>query len=79
MVSANKADSSWKDRFESLYSAEERGTMSPTQKERAIKEILDENSRQVGSKVYKHEHQMTKTDKDVTDALGHSDGVKTST
>lgn len=41
MISANKYDSSWKDKFESMYSRAEIDAMTPLQKDRAVKEILD--------------------------------------
>jgi len=44
MIGANRYDHSWKDKFESQYSREERDAMSTTQKNKAIKEILDDTA-----------------------------------
>jgi len=44
MTLGNLADNSWKDKFESQYSRAERDAMSTQQKNRAIKEILDDTA-----------------------------------
>ena len=53
MVATNGLENSWKDKFEKRYSRAERKMMSGIQKDRAIKEILDENMAKMGEKEYK--------------------------
>ena len=77
MVSANNYDASWKDRFESQYSREEIDSMSPLQRRRAVKEILDDGARVEGENVYREHHKST-DDKAVGAMLGSINGVKSS-
>ena len=48
MVPTSGAETSWKDKFERRYSKAEIDSMSGIQKDRAIKEILDEDIKNKG-------------------------------
>lgn len=69
MVSTNGLESSWKDKFEKRYSQTEIKMMSGIQKDRAIKEILDETMAQKGEKVYKGEKKLSKEDKEISNGM----------
>lgn len=59
MVSTNGLESSWKDKFEKRYSQKEIEMMSGIQKDRAIKEILDESMKEKGEKQYKGDKKLS--------------------
>ena len=46
MISAKKYDNSWKDKFESMYTRAEIDHMSDDQKNKHIKDILDEQAKE---------------------------------
>jgi len=70
MVATNGLENSWKDKFEKRYSSGERSMMSAIQKDRAIKEILDETMARSGESVYKGAKPLSKEDKDIAGAGG---------
>lgn len=70
MVSQGKFDASWKDKFESKYTSEEIGSMSTMQKDKAIKEILDDGDKMAGDRVAHTNHKLSKDDKIVADLMG---------
>lgn len=69
MVSQGKHDTSWKDKFESKYSKDEIDSMSQYQKDKAIKEILDDGQKKAGDSVAHQSHALSKDDKVVTDLM----------
>lgn len=48
MISAKKFDNSWKDKFESMYTRADIDHMSDDQKNKKIKDILDEQAKEKG-------------------------------
>jgi len=79
MVYQGKGDTSWKEKFESQYSREQRDHMSPAQKNIAIKEILDDAQVNSGNSVEHVTHALSKDDKIVSDMISSMDGVTDST
>ena len=74
MIATNGKEFSWKDKFEKRYSKNERDMMSGLQKDRAVKEILDEGIRQQGESIYKQSKKQNKEDKEISDAMGSMEG-----
>lgn len=74
MIATNGKEFSWKDKFEKRYSKNERDMMSGLQKDRAVKEILDEGIRQQGESIYKQNKKQNKEDKEISDAMGSMEG-----
>ena len=74
MIATDGKEYSWKDKFEKRYSAEEREMMSGWQKDRAIKEIIDEGIRERGESHFRAYKKGNKEDKEVAEAMGGIDG-----
>ena len=48
--------------------------MSDLQKNRAIKEILDDDTKNAGNRIYQAGHHLNGKDKEIADAMGQTDG-----
>jgi hypothetical protein len=44
MISSTRLEPNWKQQFEKLYTDEERDAMTPQERNRCIKEIIDNNA-----------------------------------
>lgn len=53
--------------------------MGPKEKERAIKEILDDSSKKSGEHEYRDHHPLSKDDKNLEAMMNKMDGIKAET